>query len=133
MGSVSSVVVPPVDTTNAQNHRVAAGDVDYSFRVDGNSACIFFVICESQIKDRTMQDMSKALSGFAEKHNTAVDVSEFAGVNPEVAELQKVAGEWAAMSVYTFSGELLDRALEVSKAIAAFTMEFGTPGSSGRV
>ena len=25
---------------NDQNHRVAAGDVDFSFRVGGNSACI---------------------------------------------------------------------------------------------
>jgi len=30
-------------TDNAENHRVAAGDVDYKFRVDGNSACIFLL------------------------------------------------------------------------------------------
>jgi phage terminase large subunit-like protein len=28
---------------NAQNHRVAAGDVDSSFSVDGNSACILLL------------------------------------------------------------------------------------------
>lgn len=30
----------PQESSNAQNHRVAAGDVDFSFRVNGNSACI---------------------------------------------------------------------------------------------
>jgi len=32
-----------LDLFNAQNHRVAAGDVDFSFCVDGNSACILLL------------------------------------------------------------------------------------------
>ena len=44
MGSVSG------RSHNAQNHRVAAGDVDFIFRVDGNSACILLLFCEGVMR-----------------------------------------------------------------------------------
>jgi hypothetical protein len=52
---------------------------------------------------------------------------EFLDLNPACTELQKMAGEWAKMSVLTFQGNLLDKGLAISRAIAEFTLELGHP------
>ena len=77
-----------------------------------------------------MQELSKAIAaGVDAIGSSSIDSAEFAG-NPEAEELQRVAAEWAKMSILTFDGELRDKALEISKAVASFTMELMTPGSS---
>jgi len=81
-----------------------------------------------------MQELAQAIEAMRVVGGIEPDADEeFAREfpdQPEAAQLQRVAGEWAKMSTLTFSGTLLDRALDVSKAIAAFTQELSTSGST---
>ena len=72
--------------------------------------------------------MNDAMNGMGSKPESLAD--EFAG-HPEAARLQEMAGEWAKMSVLTFTGDLLTKSLAVSRAIAEFTQEL-TSGSAGK-
>ena len=80
-----------------------------------------------------MQALTNAISGAAKEIGTSEEnlSDEFPG-NPECAALQQVAADWAKMSILTFDGKLLDLALDISKAVAKFTMELGTPGSTDK-
>ena len=75
-----------------------------------------------------MQELASAVNDAAAVFRPTQEVisSEFAG-HPEAVWLQTAAGEWAKISVMTFTGDLLTKALAISRSIAEFTAELNSP------
>lgn len=68
-----------------------------------------------------MQELARQFEPVLTEWELSMDAT--ANTGPDVQAIQELAKRWASMSLETFQGDLLARALDISKAMADFTCE----------